>query len=227
MDIELGISRYIDNIDKKDKLIYFTVLCLSMYFGLKINITIPQIVIVILTIFWILYSEDLKVNKNIGSNRQLETKLKLLDKKIPSYFHLDPDIINLFFSIKDFKKINPDAFKKAMQTTDNVLRLRSDMEKDIENSAETFEIAQDQATKSLNYMQSFIISIPGNPVYVNKFEDVLERHHILLKRSLDVMFERYKELNKDVNISTKFLTYGGPKGSSPESFGALNFNLFV
>lgn len=229
MDTTLGISNYLLNsIDKSDYFFYISVLAITLFVTTQAKFDTPHLIGIVIGIVLILTFNDTKVFFKTDLNRTLELKLKLLDKKQPLFFHIDPDMINLFFSIKDFKKFNEKAFTKAMQTTDNVLRLKVDFEKLLKgNPVETFETAEMMAHRSLNYMQSFIISLPAN--FQGKFQTVLDRHHILLKRHLDFMFERSKELVTEINTSTKFITnYGGQKPYNPiiSKPGHLQFDLY-
>lgn len=227
MDKILGIYNYFSTFDNKDKLLYLSIFAIIVYFSNQF-ITPTNFISILIAISFVIFSQDKQVSQKSDLNRELELKLQLLDKDIPLYFHVDPDMINLFFSIKDFKQYNPQSFIQSMKTTDNVLRLKTDFEKTLQNPIETFEIAQSMSQKSLNYMQSFIISLPSSKVTNTKFQYVLERHHVLLKRNLDYMFERCKELTSDINITTKFITdYNQQKPHNPSifKFGTSNFDL--
>lgn len=230
MDKVLGLSNYISNIDSNDKLRYSLVLIGSLFFSVyMLNGDTKHLLGLLIGVSLILFLNDKKISDKSDINRDLELKLHLLDKDTPLYFHLDPNIINLFFSIKDFKTHNPKAFIQAMKTTDNVLHLKSDMENNLENPVQTFQIAQMMASRSLNHMQSFIFSIPKSSVFKNKYQQVLDRHHILLKRNLDFMFNRCKELTTDINNSTIFITdYNMQQPYNPLIFkmGESNFELF-
>jgi hypothetical protein len=222
----LGISNYIDSIDKSDKLKFITGGGIMMYLINISGIEVKHILMLFMVILVILYRNDKNISKNIGSNRELELKLKLLSNKQPLYFHYDPDMINLFFSIKDYRKYNTDSYEKALKTTDNVLHIRADIEKGITNTVRSFEIAQMMSSRSLNYMQSFIISLPVVKVLHNKHYAVLERHQILLKRNLDYIYEKCKETTLDIDITTKFITdYNGEKPYNPNMYKS-NYSQF-
>lgn len=59
------------------------------------------------------------------------------------------------------------------------------------NGYPMYLIAKEQVKLALNHIQSFIISIPSEPSMHLKFQDILERLHILLKRNLDIIYSRY------------------------------------
>ena len=224
------IYDYIDKISNEDKILYIITIMICIYVSTRIfKMNVSMIFGLLLGTSIVIYLNDKKISRNEDVNKKLELKLKLLDKIQPTYFHIDPDMINLFFSIKDFKKYNEDAFKKAMKTTDNVLILRVDSEKGLENCVETFEMAEMMANKSLNYMQSFIIKIPQISILKNKYQKVLNRHHILLKRHLDYMYEKCKVKPEDINNTTRIIThYDRERGYNPmkNKFGHMNFELY-
>jgi hypothetical protein len=226
----LGIFDYFDGISNTDKIIYLITIMICLYVSTRILKADISIIFGLLSgLCLVLFLNDKKITKNDGINKQLELKLKLLDKIHPSYFHIDPNMINLFFSIKDLKQYNDDAFKKAMKTTDNVLLLRVDMEKGLQNCAETFETAEMMANKSLNYMQSFVISIPQVKIIKDKYQKILDRHQILLKRHLDFMYEKCKVKPEDINNTTKIITnYDRERGYNPLKMttGHSNFELY-
>lgn len=228
--VELGVYKYIRDVDKQDKIKYIIVIIALVYVNtILVKSKISHFMGLMIGIMIIVIMNDKKLSQSDDINRSLEIKLKLLDQTMPQYFHLDSNMINLFFSIKDFKQYNEDAYRKALKLTDNVLHLKFDMEKDsIVNYVESFEIAYMMTQKALNYMQSFIITIPSNKVMHKKFQAVLERHHILLKRNLDYMFDRCKELTKDIDHTTKFITdYGFQQPYNPKMYdiGYTNFNI--
>jgi hypothetical protein len=222
----LGISNYIDSIDNTDKLLYLTGGGVIMYVFNALEVKARHILTLAVVIILVLYRNDKIISKSIGTNRELELKLKLLSNEEPLYFHYDPDMINLFFSVKDYRKFNKDSYEKAIKTTDNVLHIRSDIEKGIKNNVRSFEIAQMMASRSLNYMQSFIISLPVVKVLHDKHYAVLNRHHILLKRNLDYMYKKCKDATVDIDITTKFITdYNGEKPYNPNMY-KLNYRQF-
>lgn len=143
----------------------------------------------------------------------------------PKYMYMDSDLIILFDNIKlDFYKYNPRVFENALKACDNLLRLRYEMElellpqpkiknilenddKDEEkeqvpkkvgllNSLQTFEAAEIQYHLCINYLHSYIISIPSNRVLHKKFSIVTEKADILLKRNLDIIYHIYNDNRK-------------------------------
>ena len=230
MDKKLGVWDYIESVDSSDLPYYFVFSIVSAYLlynGVQNHTQVFIVFIVILSV--IVLSNDKKITIKNDINRDIETKLFLIDKNIPPNLYLDPDLVVFLFSIKDFKKYNSDLYTSIIKTTDNILKLKKDFEKDLYNPVETFHIAEMNYHKALNYLHSFIISIPKEPTMKGKYEDALERFQLLLKRNLDFMFFRTIEMTKNINNSTKFITdYNIQKPHNPSAmkFGSLNFNIF-
>lgn len=145
----------------------------------------------------------------------------------PRYLHIDSDLIILFDNIKlDFYKYNPRVFTSSLKACDNLLLLRYQSEltllpqpkvknilinfsRDEEpgekegkkvglfNALQTFEAAEIQYHTCVNYLHSFIISIPSNQALHQKYAIVLEKADILLKRNLDIIYHKYND-NRDL-----------------------------
>lgn len=230
MDKKLGLWDYINSVDSSDIPVYFIfsiVAGYSFYNGIE-NHTAVFLVALIIGISIVL-SNDKKISLSNDINRELETKLFLIDKNVPPNLYLDPDLVNFLFSIKDFKKYNPDTYTSIIKTTDNLLRLRKDFEQDLINPVETFRVAEMNYEKAVNYLHSFIISLPKEPTMKNKYQKSLERFQLLLKRNMDYMFKRCMELTKNIDNTTQFITdYNIQKPYNPRSakFGSLSFNVF-
>lgn len=143
----------------------------------------------------------------------------------PKYMYVDSDLIILFDNIKlDFYKYNPRVFENALKSCDNLLRLRYEMELELLpqpkiknilendykeeekeqipkktgliNSLQTFEAAEIQYHLCINYLHSYIVSVPSNRVLHNKFSNVIEKADILLKRNLDIIYHIYNDNRK-------------------------------
>jgi len=98
------------------------------------------------------------------------------------------------------------------------------------NAYENYQIAEEKSRKALNYMHSLVISVPVQPVFVRKHEQVVNRLHVLLKRNLDDIKKRYDEkVKKNINYKTKFINnYELPKGyeNFDKNIVKNNFNFY-
>lgn len=143
----------------------------------------------------------------------------------PKFMYLDANLITLFYDFKnDFYQFNPEAYIKAIQSTNNLLEIRSNFEIQLvspvvvpnlqDNFAKTYKltksdepigtrtlinaypmyfIAEKQYKLALNYITSFIVSLPSEPVMHLKHQEVTNKAQILLKRNLDIIYKIYSK----------------------------------
>lgn len=81
------------------------------------------------------------------------------------------------------------------------------------NAYENYQLAEENVKKCMNYLHSFIMKIPKNPVIHRKHEKILNRVHILLKRNLDAIKKVYdKSIKNNMTSSTRLIEdYDMPK----------------
>jgi hypothetical protein len=129
------ISDYIAKIKPQDKFAYAVVLVVSLWFFSHIFKADVSFLIALVVGLAVIYYKDDEVSVSTNNlNNDLELKLNGLlkeeNKPAPRYFHIDPDMITFFDSISDFRIYNRDSFVRAIRTTDNLLKLRRDLEHD-------------------------------------------------------------------------------------------------
>lgn len=181
-------------------------------------------------------TEDL----NVELNYKLNSLLYEEGRRIPKYFYTEPDVILFFYSIREYRPYNRDSYVKAIKTVDNLLRIRTELENDfsysedlglsswqtfgytkrnvsrknIKNLKEMNELAKTFATRSLNYVHSFAIALPGN--LKNKHQESLDRYHIIVKRITDDVYMHCKKYSENPLITQD---YGKPKAfEEPKRF---------
>ena len=145
------------------------------------------------------------------------------DNSIKKYIYLDPDIIVLFDEIKyDFYEYNPDAYYKALSAANNILWARKMIEVNLcpqpivpnllnnfgeinlkdstekcnkitRHSYQLFILAKEQYRLCINYLHSFILSLPSTPAVHLKHLQMMDRSRLILKRNLDIIKNIYKK----------------------------------
>jgi hypothetical protein len=87
-----------------------------------------------------MYSNDVVNTENGNLNVELETKLNELLKKErrkpPRYFYTEPDFINFFHSIMDFRVYNRDSYVRSIRTADILLSIRNSLKNDFKYTPE-------------------------------------------------------------------------------------------
>jgi hypothetical protein len=166
-------------------------------------------------------------------NQDLELKLNDLilddESQPPKYFHLDADLINVFYTIKqNLAEYNPDSYNKAMNAADIVLQVRNDIEKKlcaspkipdshdntnfeivddsrcggiIENAYENFQVARDNVNLCLNHLNSLVLNVPSIPGFTRMSDKVILRVSVILRRNLDIIKDIYESKNNPSKIT--------------------------
>jgi len=194
------------------KTLYAGIIITSIFFFTQIQeIKIGHFFAILIATSLIYYLNDRELNDTSTFNQTLMNKLNALGNNY-NYLYLDPDMIQLFYSIKDdFGQLNADTYNSALRSVDNLLRIRSDFEtvNILDNSYETFQIAEAQGKAAMNYTHSFIHSISDNKVLYNKHQHLLKRLQLLIQRNLDYM--KTKLNNEPLSVKSRFVTdYNGP-----------------
>ena len=102
------------------------------------------------------------------------------------YFHKDPEIIELIYSILHFKNYNEPSFITMINSIDNFLKIKDDIEKGVLHVKENMDVAKDFLRKSLESLHSFVYNIP----VVKLYDDIYPSKHLL------EMQERIKEIQE-------------------------------
>lgn len=212
----MSLIEYLDSVADTRMFMYIGIAVIILFiFTQIVEVKIGHAMALIISLGLLYYLNE-RNRENISNfNEDIEFKIKSLSDNPPSHFYLDPDIVNLFSIMKnDFRILNKDAYLKAIETANNMLILKDQItSKGVLRYADNFEIAEDMANKSLNYIHSFIYQTPGGKVINEKHEKLLGRAQILFRRNLDAMKAVCQyHINKNINSSTRFITtYGVPK----------------
>lgn len=139
--MDLGINKYISEIEKKDRFLYLVVLVSSVWFFTSAyEPKVSFLIALIMGIGFILYKNDEKTTDISNLNFELEHKLNALleeeNKPPPRNFHIEPDFITFFYSILDFRVYNRDSFVRAINTADTLLGLKKSLENDYKYTEE-------------------------------------------------------------------------------------------
>lgn len=227
---------------------FFSIVVIIWFFNVAYTPNISFIVGVIAAVVYIYY--DVNSNDTLVQDENLELDFKLNSilaeegKQPPDFFYTEPDLINFFYGIKEYRVYNRDSYIKAIKCANNLLKLRTELENDfhytenqefdswqnfgytkknikktnIKNLKEINEIAKTFSVKSLNYLHTFAVSLPSQ--FKNKIQTSLDRYHILMKRITDDIYFHCKKYSKNPLITQD---YGLPKPFVKVS----NFDFFV
>lgn len=246
------ISEYVNGISKENKLYYFAVVVVCIWFFSSVfQADISFIVAIATAIFIISYDNDLikssVENMNTGLHYKLNSLLFQEDHPPPLYFYMEPDMINFFYDIRDFRVYNRDAYIQSIKDVDFILGVKKELENDyryvqepklggwqnfgdkpkakiennIKNHKAIFESVEMAAQKAINHMHSFAIALPVG-IHTEKHKKSLSRFHLLVKRVLDDILHVCKKSSSDPMIGQ---TYGLPKPHKIDAKLSDSFNF--
>ena len=153
----------------------------------------------------IFYLKQQESTENMTFNQEIDYRLELLG--VPSHFHLDTNIINLFFSIYAWKEKNEDNFNNAVKYVNNILIIEADSAKHLLRCVDNYEVAKDNAQNALNMIHGFIYSI-DHPLLVKKLKKVMIRLQQLLERHLEKIrnnCSKTEDEKPSIDVNSRFI----------------------
>jgi len=146
---------------------------------------------------------------------------KLLQANKLDSLYIDANLISFLYSITDLNQFNNKEFFNLLKNTNNILKLRSQIEEyynsnngDIpENISQMFEISLQIKTNAINNVHNFIYSIPKTNSMFKYLENIIDRYSVLISRNTDIIHFYYKKAldMKEINTMTKFVSYNEAK----------------
>ncbi len=217
-------------------LIFISFLIYFVYSKLTIRLNDILIFLIIVLFFYVM----LKVNSKIFYNfiKEKDVKLNFLHKLMfntknwtnnntnnslnvlpegyfkKSYLYTNPNIIDLYYNVRDYSQYNIESYVNSLIHTNNVLRLSYESKNLKINEYGNYTIAINEMTKSLNEFTTFIYNAPLTGETYKKIESSIVVLRSLLTSELEDMNIVYKNNNKtrELNIN-----------SYPDDFYDINF----
>ncbi len=162
------------------------------------------------------FLHKLMFNTKNWTNHNINNNLNILpyDYFKKSYLYLNPNIIDLYYNIRDYSQYNIDAYVNSLLHTNNVLKLSYESKKLKNNEYNNYTIAIDEMNKSLNEFSTFIYNAPlTGETYKKIFNSILTLRS-LLTSELEDMNIIYKNNNKIEELTIN---------SYPDDFYDINF----
>ena len=152
----MSLYSLLSSIGDYDWVEYGFIMVLTVFFVTQIMHPSWYFFIAILIALPLIYLRAEQKKETISTiNKELMIKLKTLTPK-PANFHMDPDLINLFYNIRDFRTLNSEAYDQALIAVDNMLKIVSEMEQGIYHCGENLDIVRDQMNKAMNHLHTII-----------------------------------------------------------------------
>jgi len=196
-------------------ILIFLIIVLFFYVMLKVNSKV---------FYNFIQDKDVKLNflhklmfdtrnwSNNNTNNNLNVLPEGYFKK--SYLYLNPNIIDLYYNVRDYSQYNIEAYVTSLIHTNNVLKLSYESKKLSINEYNNYTLANDEMNKALNEFSTFVYNAPLTGETYKKIHNSTLFLRSLLISELEDMNIVYKNNNKtrELNIN-----------SYPDDFYDINF----
>lgn len=183
--------------------------------------------IIAMMVVYYRYDKDNSIVRNTFS--ELDYRMKTLYPK-PENFHMDADLINLYFNIREFRKYHSEGYDESLVAVDNMLKLISEIEADVVfHCKENLDIIRDLYNKALNHMHSVIYKIPPTSLlYHRKHKRAINALQIILRRHIDDVVQRCKKQYRDrgVDIDYRPIENDGPRPDDTQKHEHSDFDFY-
>jgi|JI10StandDraft_1071094.scaffolds.fasta_scaffold91661_2 hypothetical protein len=180
---------YLADIRSAEWLEYGVVLVVVMFLVTRIiKPTWLQLVALAIGALLIYYRTDRRKTTTARAFTELESRLQQLIPR-PENFHIDVDILNLFYNTKEFRQYHPSGYDASLIAVDNMLKLVTEMQGGVYHCTENLQVVRDQMNKAMNHYQTIIFGLPTDLIFQRKHKRALNALHVLLRRHVDDMVE--------------------------------------
>ena len=144
----------------------------------------------------------------------------LYEKNKLDALYIDANMIMFLHSILKLYEYNPQEFYLLLKGTNNILKLRYDIERFYsaegeypENIHEMLQIALHLKSNSMNNLQNFIYTVPKQKQMYTYVDNVIETYNILITRNIKVMHTYHLDYIKKngINSNTIFIDINSSK----------------
>lgn len=190
-----GLYNYINDIEPKSLFNYFIIIIIVFIIINRVDYKMKHVISGLVAILIVYYLNEKRRTTFTSEMQILEMKLLRIFPK-PQYFHLDAGIVELIYSIQEFKQYNEPSYNSLIKSIDNFLKVVYDIENKVANCNGNYEIAKKMKQISLNNLSSLIYRTPTDFNVEQKLRNATKSLHFIL----NVHLERIRNIcNKKYN----------------------------
>jgi hypothetical protein len=156
-----------------------------------------------------------KINLVSNSNQSInqEDIQKIYEKNKLDSLYIDSNLIEFLYSIRQLAEYNLFEFYMLLKGTNNILKLKNQIEKFYEtngdypeNINEMFEISLQFKTNCMNNIQNCIYKVPKTNVMYKYIDNTIESYNILINKNIKEMHNYHRDYIRKhgVNNRTRF-----------------------
>lgn len=221
-----GIYNYVKSIEKNNFVIYLFLFGIIFAFLTSIEFTANKFVITIVALSIIYYINDMNQVNNMSRMKELQMKMMTIDP-LPKYFYMDAGIIELIFSIKEYKTYSPVLFEKLIIQLDHFLKLVLLMEKFPNDSYQLLENLHRKKKSILNILHSFIYNLPVSIHTEVKLDKTLDSMQFILNYHFErLRVENNKSYMKNTPTRNNKYYYSNRNPEGLDELISDNYNIY-
>lgn len=185
------------------------------------------------------YLESFLFNSDIFQKRKNIHKniLNILPNNMPpekkSYLHTSQPVIDFYYSIRELSQYNPANYTLSLNSMNNILKLNVEMEVGVDRPKDKVDIAQMEAKRCLNALQSCILTIPSDSTYNNFFNESLKSlerlTNLYINTITNIAFEYYEKIykNNEINTASVQIIKDQPNANDTNAYDfSENYNFY-
>ena len=219
---------FFGSIKNNEWLEYAIVIVFTMFVVTRIvQPTALQLVALVIGLIVVYYRVDKRKSIISDTYDELEYRLKTLHPK-PENFHMDADLINIFYNMRDFRKLHSEGYDGALVAVDNMLKLESEIDAGAFHCKENLDVMKDQMNKALNHFHSIIFKLPEQLYLMRKHKRALNALHIILRRHIDDIVRKCKKYytNRGIDIDYHPIYNSGPRPDDTQRQESSDFDFY-
>ena len=205
---QIGIYNYITEIPNLSVFYYFYIFLFIFYSLNLIDFSLKNIIVLFGTTLCIYFINEKRRSTTLTRMEELELKMNSIFPK-PKFFYYDSGIIELIFSIREYKIYNVISFNKLIRTLDDFLSIMSDIDKNPKMAYKMYDTLKMMKNASLNLLHSIIYNIPSNIIAENKLNDAMDSLQFILQ----IHLEKVKNISNEIykkdgpNVNNNYISY--------------------
>jgi hypothetical protein len=213
METNSNIYKYLVSISPYDYVLYFFVGTIIVLFFNRVQLSPHTFVAIVVAVLVALYFHERKRSEGGDFIYSVTNKLSSKGLRETQNFHLDYKLIDFMTEIKKYRFYNPAVYKKLVKQIDAFLQIVSDMEQNLENIGEMYQLLDDQKIKILNTYHSMIHSLPYSEAQNRQYQEGMTLLNKLLNYHLDKCYKymQYNYGKTDVTNRLKILYKNHPR----------------
>lgn len=200
-----NIFNYLESIGNEELFFYIVIIVFAILVSNRIGLEFTMVAGLVIGLVIVYYLREREIS--LGDNFEMEHESKLEHEifKNTKNMHMDASLIDLLYSIKEYKQYNPDVYIRLTKNIDNFLRIEKDLENGVQRPVQLFDVAHMCQKRALNALHSMIHSIPYSKNSDEKFTRVMEEFNKLMAKHISTMKVMVKEAQskKSLNSNSK------------------------